>query len=114
MVWEWDKVVVGNVLFFEMLFVVEIEQVDNECSVSYFIIQMMDQFNGCFDSVVGCQQVVYYQNFVVWFDGINVDFQLIGVVFQVVSFIDGFMRQFVWFMDWYKVNVQIQSYWSVK
>lgn len=79
---ERDKAVAGNALFFETLFTAEIEQVDNERSVSYFTTQTTDQFNGRFDSAAGCQQIVHHQNFVARFDGINVDFQLIGAVFR--------------------------------
>lgn len=89
---ERDKAVAGNALFFETLFAAEIEQVDNERSVSHFTTQTTDQFNGRFDSAAGCQQIVHHQNFVARFDGINVDLQLIGAVFQVVSFTDGFTR----------------------
>lgn len=100
--------------FFETLFAAEIEQVDNERSVSHFTTQTTDQFNGRFDSAAGCQQIVHHQNFVARFDGINVDLQLIGAVFRVVSFTDGFTRQFARFTDRYKANAQTQSYRSAK
>ncbi len=61
------KAVAGNALFFETLFAAEIEQVDNERSVSHFTTQTTDQFNGRFDSAAGCQQIVHHQNFVARF-----------------------------------------------
>ncbi len=101
--------------FFETLFAAEIEQVDNERSVSHFTTQTTDQFNGRFDSAAGCQQIVHHQNFVARFDGINVDLQLIGAVFRVVSFTDGFTRQLCpVYGPVQKANAQTQSYRSAK
>lgn len=69
--------------------------------------QFADQLDTCQHCAAGCYQIIYQQNACARLDGVGMDFYRCFAIFQSVTLRNRIKRQFAFFADGDKADVQL-------